>query len=65
MKKHYDANYLDGTFNLAKDIKEKSYTYFEHIKKGIIVDLGCGTGKDVIELTQTNNCSLLGIVGII
>ena len=61
MRKHYDSNYLENAFNLAKDVKEKSYEYFKDIEEGLIVDLGCGTGKDAIQLAKKKNCSLLGI----
>ncbi len=50
--KHYDINYLQNSRRLLVSLKEASYTYFEKINDGTIVDLGCGAGKDVIELAK-------------
>lgn len=51
-EKHYDINYLQNSRRLLVSLKEASYKYFENISDGIIVDLGCGAGKDVIELAK-------------
>jgi ubiquinone/menaquinone biosynthesis C-methylase UbiE len=50
--KHYDINYLQNSRRLLVSLKEASYTYFDKISNGTIVDLGCGAGKDVIELAK-------------
>lgn len=49
-EKHYDIHYLEDTFKIMKDIKDYSYRHFSDIEFGTIVDLGCGTGKDVINM---------------
>lgn len=51
-EKHYDINYLQNSRKLLVSLKEASYTYFEQINNGTIIDLGCGAGKDVIELAK-------------
>ncbi|HWZ36292.1 MAG TPA: methyltransferase domain-containing protein [Mucilaginibacter sp.] len=51
-EKHYDINYLQNSRRLLASLKEASYTYFEQINSGTIIDLGCGAGKDVIELAK-------------
>ncbi|MFD2144751.1 methyltransferase domain-containing protein [Mucilaginibacter antarcticus] len=50
--KHYDINYLQNSRRLLVSLKEASYNYFEKINTGTIIDLGCGAGKDVIELAK-------------
>jgi ubiquinone/menaquinone biosynthesis C-methylase UbiE len=52
-EKHYDINYLQNSRRLLGNLKEESYTYFQKINGGTIIDLGCGAGKDVIELAKT------------
>jgi ubiquinone/menaquinone biosynthesis C-methylase UbiE len=49
-EKHYNADYLSDTARILKDIKLRSYKYFETIRQGSVVDLGCGTGMDVINM---------------
>lgn len=49
-EKHYNINYLEGTALVLKSLKENSYKPFQHIKEGRIIDLGCGTGIDAINL---------------
>lgn len=61
MEKHYNKQYLEATYNLAEEIKLKSYEYFKNINEGTIVDLGCGTGQDVINLTKVCNAKAIGI----
>ncbi len=48
----YNIAYLEQTMNLFREIKEQSYARFMELKQGIIADLGCGTGQDVINLSQ-------------
>jgi ubiquinone/menaquinone biosynthesis C-methylase UbiE len=62
-EKHYDINYLQNSRRLLLNLKEASYTYFNEIDKGIIIDLGCGAGKDVIELAKTigKNAKVIGV----
>ncbi|MEO6979058.1 MAG: methyltransferase domain-containing protein [Mucilaginibacter sp.] len=50
--KHYDINYLQTSRRLLLNLKEHSYTFFQNINSGTIIDLGCGAGNDVIELAK-------------
>jgi ubiquinone/menaquinone biosynthesis C-methylase UbiE len=50
--KHYDITYLQHSAQLLSQLKEYSYTFFEDLTEGIIVDLGCGTGSDIMELSK-------------
>lgn len=61
MQKHYDSTYLECTYKLAKETKEKSYAYLRNIEEGLVVDLGCGTGIDVLALAKNANYSVLGV----
>lgn len=62
-EKHYNINYLEGTALVLKSLKENSYKPFQHIKEGRILDLGCGTGIDAINLATVlgPNVSVTGI----
>ncbi|WP_214073820.1 methyltransferase domain-containing protein [Mucilaginibacter sp. dw_454] len=62
-EKHYDINYLQNSRRLLLTLKEASYNYFEKINSGTIIDLGCGAGKDVIELAKIvgNDTKVIGI----
>lgn len=61
--KHYNANYLEDTGNFLRELKEYSYSAFKSITSGKIIDLGCGTGMDVIGLAKSlgNDVKVLGI----
>jgi len=61
--KHYNINYLENTGRFLKNLKEFSYFPFKGICEGIVVDLGCGTGTDVIELANTLD-SKVKVIGI-
>lgn len=62
-QKHYNANYLEDTATFLKGLKEYSYNGFTAIHEGTIVDLGCGTGIDVINLSRTlgQEVSIVGV----
>lgn len=50
--KLYSIEYLEKTTQLLKEIKEKSYERFLDLEKGHVVDVGCGTGQDAINLSR-------------
>ncbi|MBL4755532.1 MAG: methyltransferase domain-containing protein [Flavobacteriales bacterium] len=52
MKKHYDADYLNATAQATYKLKQHTYDLFKNISKGAIVDLGCGTGADVLRMSE-------------
>lgn len=60
--KHYDSSYLEDTSRILKNVKELSYNAFKAIEEGVVIDLGCGTGLDVINLSEINNS--IKVVGI-
>lgn len=62
-QKHYNAAYLEDTANLLKGIKLNSYKFFSEINSGFIIDLGCGTGIDVIQMASMFD-SQVSVVGI-
>ncbi len=61
--KHYGANYLTDTGEFLKQLKIHSYTPFSDIREGVVVDLGCGTGMDAVNLAGmlTENVRVVGI----
>ncbi|MXV14383.1 methyltransferase domain-containing protein [Hufsiella ginkgonis] len=50
--KHYNISYLEQTGRFLKNLKEQSYQPFTAIRKGAVIDLGCGTGMDVLKLSE-------------
>ena len=61
--KHYDINYLQNTRKLLEDLKKRSYNFFNEINSGTIIDLGCGAGTDVLEISKQlgNDVKVIGI----
>jgi len=61
--KHYDISYLQNSRRLLLGLKERSYALFSEVHEGIIVDLGCGAGNDVIELAKAkgDDVKIIGI----
>lgn len=61
--KHYSASYLTDTGEFLKRIKKDSYLPFSALKDGVILDLGCGTGMDVVNLANIlgDGVSVVGI----
>jgi len=57
-EKHYNISYLEDTGKILKDLKEYSYNPFKSIEEGIIIDLGCGTGNDVLKMSEQLNPAL-------
>ncbi len=50
--KHYNAAYLEDTEKLLLGLKKSSYEYLSGLSAGKILELGCGTGSDAIQLAQ-------------
>ncbi|MDB5013537.1 MAG: hypothetical protein JWQ25_1739 [Daejeonella sp.] len=50
--KHYNIKYLENTGEFLKKLKEFSYEPFLICQEGLIVDVGCGTGMDVINMAN-------------
>ncbi len=61
--KHYSAGYLENTGDFLRKLKIHSYTPFSAIKEGTVVDLGCGTGIDAINLAGSLG-SGVSVVGV-
>lgn len=61
--KHYSAGYLENTGDFLRKLKIHSYTPFSAITEGTVVDLGCGTGIDAINLAASlgSDVSVVGI----
>lgn len=51
-EKHYGIDYLNSTGEILTKIKSDSYGLFKHIETGNVLDLGCGTGLDVINMAK-------------
>lgn len=60
-EKHYNIDYLEDTGLFLKNLKQHSYNPFKE-KNSPILDLGCGTGLDVIKMSEIFNSSK--IIGI-
>ena len=62
MHEHYHSAYLDSTAKIASGVKEHSYDLFAETRSGTIIDLGCGTGLDVIQMAEClNGVKVIGI----
>lgn len=63
MEKIYDADYLAKTAKAAKFIKDKSYDLLKLSVGQKVLDLGCGNGFDVIEISKIvgNKGEVVGI----
>ena len=61
--KHYGAGYLMDTGDFLKQLKIHSYTPFSLVKEGTIIDLGCGTGMDAVNMADMlgNGVQVIGI----
>jgi ubiquinone/menaquinone biosynthesis C-methylase UbiE len=53
--KHYNISYLEETGKVLKDLKRQSYSPFIAFNKGTVIDMGCGTGFDVVNMASLNN----------
>lgn len=64
-EKHYNLDYLTETLKILSGVKQKSYTYFNDIPEGgTIVDLGCGSGQDVLNMSRMFNTNKFEFIGI-
>lgn len=64
-QKHYNLDYLAETLKILSGVKRQSYTYFNDIVNGgTIVDLGCGAGKDVLNMSHMFDADKFEFVGI-
>lgn len=63
MEKHYDGDYLEYSSKITAPVKEYSYTFFKNIFDGVIIDLGCGPGIDVknLSLNLNNDVKIYGL----
>ncbi len=63
-EKHYNSTYLSDTMRLLQGVKTKSYTFFESVTDdATLVDLGCGTGQDVLNMARTFSGDNLRFIG--
>lgn len=64
-EKHYDIDYLTDTVKILGQLKYRSYQYFNEIPSGsTIIDLGCGTGLDVINMANSFEKGKFKFIGI-
>jgi len=64
-EKHYNIDYLTETVKILGGVKEKSYGYFKSLADGAtIVDLGCGTGQDVLNMARAFESKQFRLIGI-
>lgn len=64
-EKHYNIDYLTETLKLLSGVKEKSYAFFKDTPEGgTIVDLGCGSGQDVLNMSHMFHANKLEFLGI-
>ncbi|MCO6500592.1 MAG: methyltransferase domain-containing protein [Vicingus serpentipes] len=63
MEKHYDSSYLKDSSKFTQQIKEYSYGFFKEVSEGIVLDLGCGPGIDVNNMSMilNNKVSIHGL----
>ncbi len=61
-EKHYNIDYLENTGQALQNLKLHSYSPLQDAK-GLIIDIGCGTGLDVIKMSEllTKATRLVGI----
>ncbi len=62
-EKHYNISYLEDTGKILKDLKEYSYNPFKSLNDGTVIDLGCGTGMDILKMSEQLNPALK-LIGI-
>lgn len=63
--KHYNAEYLTDTVKILGQLKYRSYRYFEDaLQNSVIIDLGCGTGQDVVNMADYLDKRAFKFVGV-
>ena len=60
----FDINYLENSAKRLKALKEESYTPFLSLKDGVIADIGCGTGMDVLNLAAITKGNGIKVIGV-
>ena len=60
----FDINYLENSAMRLKALKEESYTPFLSLKDGVIADIGCGTGMDVLNLAAITKGNGIKVIGV-
>lgn len=64
-EKHYNIDYLTETLKILSGVKQKSYAYFQAIPDGgTIVDLGCGSGQDVLNMSHMFSANKFELIGV-
>jgi len=62
--KLYNADYLEQTAILFKELKALSYAPFSALENGTIADIGCGVGIDAINLASLLEENGIKVIGI-
>lgn len=61
MNKLYDDTYLDQLQTFFNKTKDRSFELLKPQDYETIVDVGCGTGNDALNLSQKSNAKIIGI----
>lgn len=64
-EKHYNASYLVDTVEILGQLKYNSYRHFESLSENsTVLDLGCGTGQDVINMATFFEKRKFSFIGV-
>ena len=61
MEKLYDSTYLEQLQTFFARTKKRSFDLLQPQEHEVIVDVGCGTGTDALNLFQQSNANIIGI----